>query len=140
MSKAEAERLATDPAVLAVVPDSQVKGPSSGPNLAPGIIQAAADKPAAVSSPGHSALCGTAAHPLVEPEALSLMHVVNSGGTRTMGSFDGTGVKVAVFPDGLDKNIPDFIRPHTTTSAIFDYEDLSGEGIDAIDRRWRGIW
>ena len=128
VSKAESERLATNPTVLAVVPDRQVTGPSSDRNLAPGIVQAAG-MPAAVSSPGHTALCGTAAHPLVEPEALSLMHVVNSDGTRTTGSFDGTGVKVAVFPDGLDKNIPNFIRPHTTTSAIFDYEDFSGEGI-----------
>jgi hypothetical protein len=41
----------------------------------------------------------------------------------------GTGVKIAVFPDGLDPNIPDFQR--NGKSAIFDYQDFSGEGTAA---------
>jgi hypothetical protein len=38
-------------------------------------------------------------------------------------------VKIAVFPDGLDPNIPDFMRGGS--SAIFDYQDFSGEGLAA---------
>ena len=41
----------------------------------------------------------------------------------------GKGVKIAVFPDGLDPNIPNFMRGGV--SAIFDYQDFSGEGVAA---------
>src|ERR1700690_698290 len=61
------------------------------------------------------------------------MHVVDEPGSTAANArslADGSGVKVAVFPDGLDPNIPDFMRGGT--SAIFDYEDFTGEGTGAV--------
>jgi hypothetical protein len=61
------------------------------------------------------------------------MHVDYGPGSGQPAAHDlatGTGVKIAVFPDGLDPNIPDF--QHNGKSAIFDYQDFSGEGTAAV--------
>ncbi len=128
VSTAEAQRLAGNPAVAAVVPDSLVRGPSPAAAAAAGAGGRAA---APTAAPG---VCPTdPAKPLLEPEALPVMNVDFGPGSTQPAAHDyatGKGVKIAVFPDGLDPRIPDFIRADGTP-AIFDYVDFSGEGLGA---------
>jgi hypothetical protein len=129
VSSAEAQRLAADPTVAAVVPDAVVSDPSPAPPA--GTPSGAAP---AVTPPVAPGVCPTdPSKPLLEPEALQLMHVDFGPGSTQPAAHayaTGKGVKIAVFPDGLDPNIPDFIRPGGT-SAIFDYQDFTGEGLGA---------
>jgi len=143
VSSAEAANLRRDPAVLAVYPDSVVKGPPSNADLLPGATRtpdssagAAGSSQSAVSG---SAVCGTASAPLLEPEALRLINADNrtnadspiASGPRSAHSlgYTGAGVNVAVFPDGMDPKLPDFQR--NGQSAVTDYRDFSGEGTSA---------
>jgi Subtilase family len=143
VSSAEAANLRSDPAVLAVDPDVVVKGPSPDTNLLPGAIRAAVPLRATGSSKAAaagSATCGTAAAPLLEPEALHLTDVdnrTNADASVTSGpksahslGYTGAGVNIAVFPDGMDPNLPDFQRGGH--SAVTDYQDFSGEGTGAV--------
>jgi hypothetical protein len=140
VSAAEAARLAANPLVGAVIPDTQITGPSLATSVASdaaavgGHVVAGANVKTTVPSVGGTQICPTnPAVPLIEPEALSLMHVVDEPGSTAPDArslADGAGVKVAVFPDGLDPTIPDFMRGGT--SAIFDYEDFTGEGTGAV--------
>jgi hypothetical protein len=149
VSPAEAAYLASDPAVQAVVPDEIVRGPSTDDNLlgglgtgagAQGITQgAAAAAGAAPTVGGGYATCPAAgAPPLVEPEALSLINAYNSDPSVTTAQslgYTGAGVKIAVFPDGMDPTLPNFQRSNGhggTESAITDYQDFSGDGINAV--------
>jgi hypothetical protein len=144
MSKAEAMRLRSDPAVRAVVPDTVVQAPQSTPQLvaAPSKGANAARQRVQTMSSGTegSGTSGDAcpsnpAQPILEPEALQSMNVdFGPGGPPAAHSLaNGSGVKVAVFPDGLDPNIPDFKRNGGTgPSAIFDYQDFSGEGVNGV--------
>ncbi len=85
------------------------------------------------------AVCGTATAPLLEPEALHLINVDNrtnadspiTSGPKSAHSlgYTGAGVNIAVFPDGMDPNLPDFQR--NGHSAVTDYQDFSGEGTSA---------
>ena len=133
VSKAEADRLATDPAVLAVVPDKLVTGPSpaAAAASAAAVPSASAATVTVTAAPG---VCPTdPAKPILEPEALQVMNVDFGAGSTQPAAHDlatGKGVKIAVFPDGLDPNIPNFKRADGT-SAIFDYQDFSGEGLFA---------
>ena len=117
VSSAERSRLAADPAVLAVVPDTKISMPDAGRSTA-------AATPAAAEpvnkTPG---ICGTPKHPLLQPQALHLIQAA-----RPHGGATGAGVKIAVFPDGLQPNIRDYIRPNGQ-HAIFDYRDFTGEGL-----------
>jgi len=148
VSSAEVANLRRDPAVLAVDPDSIVRGPSTNAGLLP----AGTAAPVAHSGGAHSAakrsghkavpgseLCGTASAPLLEPEALHLINADNrtnadspymSGppSAHSLG-YTGAGVNIAVFPDGMDPNLPDFQR--NGHSAVTDYEDFTGEGTGA---------
>ena len=139
VSAAEAANLRSDPAVLAVDPDAVIKGPSTNANLLPDTMRASAARAAAGSSKaaaGSPAVCGTASAPLLEPEALHLIGVDNrtnadspiTSGPKSAHSlgYTGTGVKIAVFPDGMDPNLPDFQR--NAQSAVTDYQDFTGEG------------
>jgi len=131
MSKAEVSRLRSDPAVRAVVPDTLVRAPVSTPQL---VAVPSKSLHAASGTPGE-ACPANPAQPILEPEALQSMNVdFGPGGPPAAHSLaDGSGVKVAVFPDGLDPNIPDFRRNGGTgPSAIFDYEDFSGEGTNGV--------
>ncbi|MGA8016246.1 MAG: S8 family serine peptidase [Candidatus Dormiibacterota bacterium] len=142
VSTAEVSRLEQDPAVLAVVPDTQVEASPSTPQLvavpSDTSVTAGADSSSSASSTTEGS--GTPAQacpsnpskPLLEPEALQSLDVdFGPGGPPAAHSLaNGAGVKVAVFPDGLDPNIPDFQRGGT--SAIFDYEDFSGEGTGGV--------
>jgi Subtilase family len=143
VSPAEAANLRRDPAVLAVGPDAVVKGPSTNANLLPHPMRAPVSGArqttptrAAVSG---SALCGSANAPLLEPQALHLINADNrknanspiTSGPKSAHSlgYTGAGVSIAVFPDGMDPNLPDFQR--NGQSAVTDYRDFSGEGTSA---------
>ena len=123
VSAAERQRLEANPAVRAVVPDRVVRmAPTSADGMSTG--PAAASHPA----PGKAAkvnkvpgTCPTKGQKPLLPEYLSVMHATQAQKLAT-----GKGVKVAVFPDGLDPNIPDFMRGGH--SVIFDYRDFTGEG------------
>jgi Subtilase family len=143
VSPAEAANLRSDPAVLAVDPDAVVKGPSTDQNLLPGAIRATAPRGTTgvtKAAAGGSAVCGTASAPLLEPEALHLTDVDNrtnadapiKSGPKSAHSlgYTGAGVKIAVFPDGMDPGIPDFQRKGS--SAVSDYQDFTGEGAGAV--------
>lgn len=132
VSPAEAQRLAANPAVAAVVPDAVVHGPAPATTRAGGGGAAAAVAPPA-GGPAAGVCPTDPSKPLLEPEALQLMNVDFGPGSTQPAAHDyatGKGVKIAVFPDGLDPNIPDFKRPNGS-SAIFDYEDFTGEGLGA---------
>lgn len=149
VSAAEAANLRRDPAVLAVVPDAVVKGPSADANLLPGAARESASSANALRSRGAigsakaavggSAVCGSASAPLLEPEAL---HLINADNRRNANSpltsgpksahslgYTGAGVNIAVFPDGMDPSLPDFQRDGH--SAVTDYRDFTGEGPNA---------
>jgi hypothetical protein len=129
MSKAEVSRLAANPSVLAVVPDTIVRGPSPAASAA----QMAAATTGKTAAPAPGVCPANPSQPILEPEALQVMNVDFGPGSTRPAAHDlatGTGVKIAVFPDGLDPNIPDFQR--NGKSAIFDYQDFSGEGSGAV--------
>jgi hypothetical protein len=152
VSPAEATNLAEDPAVLAVVPDSIVQGPSSDANLLAGASAASAGNGGSTSSStsswpgggssglvvsGNQTCPGPGQPPLIAPEALSLIHAYSQDpsvpSAQGLG-YDGSGVKIAVFPDGVDPNNPDFQRSNGhggSESAVTDYQDFTGEGLNA---------
>ncbi|MGH3053583.1 MAG: S8 family serine peptidase, partial [Gaiellaceae bacterium] len=137
VSSEEAANLRNDPAVLAVDPDAVVKGPSTNAELLPGATRAATASPRAAAS--SRTVCGSAAAPLLEPQALHLINADNrtnadspiTSGPKSAHSlgYTGAGVSVAVFPDGMDPNLPDFMR--NGQSAVTDYQDFTGEGTSA---------
>lgn len=143
VSSAEAANLRRDPAVLSVVPDVLVKGPSPHQNLLPSRLRAAAPAHRATRSSqaaaGGGPVCGTANAPLLEPEALRLLNAdnrTNANSPLTSGpksahslGYTGAGVNIAVFPDGMDPDLPDFQR--NGQSAVTDYRDFTGEGPSA---------
>jgi hypothetical protein len=75
----------------------------------------------------------------LEPEALQLINAdsrTNADSPYTSGplsahslGYTGAGVNIAVFPDGMDPNLPDFQR--NGQSVVTDYEDFTGEGTAA---------
>jgi hypothetical protein len=123
VTAAEIDRLRANPEVQAVVPDLQrrfdtvANAPTKAANAAP-------------SAPTPQAICpANPNQPILEPEALQVMHVENQPDNTTPAAHDlvdGTGVKVGIVADGLDPNNPDFIR--NGASVIFDYRDFSGYG------------
>lgn len=138
VSPAEAAHLRADPAVLAVDPDVVVTGPSAGANLLPDAMRAPVSHAATGSTAAAAgrAICGSATAPLLEPQALHLINADNrtnanspiTSGPKSAHSlgYTGAGVKIAVFPDGMDPNLPNFQR--NGHSAVSDYRDFTGEG------------
>jgi subtilisin family serine protease len=143
VSAAEAANLRQDPAVLAVDPDAVIKGPSTNADLLPDALRTPvshasshAATGSAKAAAGSSAVCGTATAPLLEPQALHLIKADNrtnanspiKSGPKSAHSlgYTGAGVSVAVFPDGMDPDLPDFQR--NGQSAVSDYRDFTGEG------------
>ena len=127
VSAAEAEQLAAHPMVQAVVPDriihQQVRDRTAGAANDNAVAGASA-------SSASSGLCGT-----LEPEALQLTRTafLNSTTAQAQSVLDGNGrpvtgkgVKVAFLADGLDTNIPGFIRPDGS-HVFIDYQDFSGD-------------
>jgi hypothetical protein len=148
VTDAEKANLLRNPAVLAVAPDSVVKGPSSNADLLASVgAPRSSTSPtgmarrARTGSAANPAVCGTASAPLLEPEALHLINAdnrTNANAPITSGpasahslGYDGKGVSIAVFPDGMDPNLPDFIRPDSS-HAVTDYKDFTGEGTNAV--------
>lgn len=127
VSKGEEARLAANPNVEQVIPDSVVKYQAPAPTTPAG--------PASSSSPSSSQpVCpAPGAKPMLEPEALSVTNTdsdnANAKTARSLG-FTGAGVKVAYIADGVDINNPDFIR--ADGSHVFaDYRDFTGDGPNA---------
>jgi hypothetical protein len=122
VSPLEAQRLAADPAVAAVIPDSTFT-----------ITDPTATQPAATASsarttalPLHSipgACATTKSKAQTVPEGLALT------GTKSAHSlgFTGAGVKVAYIADGLDPKNVNFIRKNGT-SVFTAYKDFTGDG------------
>jgi len=146
VTAAEKANLLRDPAVLAVAPDSVVKGPSSNAD-ALASIRGSGSSSSLTGMARHAraglanapAVCGTPTAPLLEPEALHLINADNrtnanapitSGPTSAHSlGYNGAGVSIAVFPDGLDPSLPDFLRG--PDSAVADYQDFTGETTSA---------
>ena len=146
VTAAEKANLLRDPAVLAVDPDSVVKGPSTNAGVFASVgasRSATHNKSAKRFAPkgigANPSLCGTSSAPLLEPVALHLINAdnrTNANAPITSGppsahslGYDGSGVSIAVFPDGMDPTLPDFQRDGH--SAVTDYEDFTGEGTGA---------
>ncbi len=127
VSKGEAARLAANPNVAAVLPDTLVKGAPLAASQQPATTSTASpsDIPGACPAPG--------AKPILEPEALPVTHTASDDPTaktaRSLG-YTGAGVKVAYIAEGIDVNNPDFIR--ADGSHVFaDTQDFTGDGPDA---------
>jgi hypothetical protein len=131
ISEAEATRLASNPAVRAVVPDLRRTTPAAaGGSIAPAAAPAAVQPAAA--TPGQPICPSDPAVPLLEPEALQVMNVENQPGDTRPAAHDladGSGIKVGIIADGLDPNNPDLIR--NGQSIVYDYRDFSGYGTNA---------
>lgn len=132
ISPAEVQRLRANPAVLAVEPDALQHVGSQGNGTADDAVAAdhgvvtedalVADRGAAAGDAAQQICPSNPAHPLIEPESLTLMNV-----DAAQQIVNGTGVKVALIYDGIDPNNPDLIRPDGQ-HVIFDYKDFSGQG------------
>ena len=113
LQTADASRMSTDPRVLAVVPDRTIHFPK------PQRLQSLSGGQTGTAAPTR-ACPARADHPLVEPEAISLIHA-----DRAHQITRGAGVKVGVVADGLDVSTPEYIRPDGTP-VIADYRDFTG--------------
>ena len=123
-SKADAEKLAADKSVAKVFPNQLIPGPP----------EQSAQEGAGGGGTGTAlsgALCGTAAHPQLNPEALNNIDAVNPGA-------DGAGVTVALLADGLNPADPDFQRNPAYASPgspagspVVTEEDFSTDGTNA---------
>lgn len=124
VSAGEASRLAANPNVAAVLPDSVIKeAPATAPT----------GKSSGTDTTAPAGVCPAPGKTMLEPEALDVTHTdsddPNARTARSLG-FTGTGVKVAYIAEGIDINNPDFIRPDG--SHVFaDYQDFTGDGPNA---------
>jgi hypothetical protein len=121
-----ARSLASNPAVAEVIPNQVIPGPAQ-PTAATAIGKAAS----ATSAAALRRLCGTAAHPQLNPQALSAINAVHPGA-------DGAGVTVALLADGLNPADPDFQRNPAFASTgspagspVVTQEDFSTDGPSA---------
>ena len=131
LAPSQAQRLAAQPSVLAVVPDRLIRLSRSGRPSAR--TQVSDARPAGASNASDAVsntLCNT-----LEPQALQLTHtafadpaipqaqeVVDGAGVKV----SGVGVRVAFIADGLDTGVAGFVRPNGT-KVFFDYRDFSGD-------------
>jgi hypothetical protein len=118
----EAERLGRDPSVAQVVPDAviPVHEPAAALAALPSAMLPVHTSARQLSTPAvrpdiAPSICGTAASPEVDPEALSL---TRSTQANALG-YDGAGVSVAIIGIGgpVDTTIPDFQRNPSYASA-----------------------
>ncbi|MFH8384223.1 S8 family serine peptidase [Kitasatospora sp. NPDC018058] len=143
VSPALRAKLQADPAVAAVVADTQVQvAPIAATKAKKDTDTAAAGSakgngaPEAVSGsngqPEENAtntVCPSdPSKPLLEPEGLySVRGVTGNGKPGAADLATGKGVKVAYIADSLDPNNPDFIRADGS-HAVVDYQDFAGDG------------
>jgi len=128
VSSNEQKRLAADPSVAAVIPDSTIT-----PLQAPASPGTSGPAPPGNPTTPQTGICPTdPAKPLLEPEALKTMHVADNDLSvpQAASLATGKGVKVAFFADGVDINNPDFIRPDGS-HVFIDYRDFTAGGPDA---------
>ena len=134
VSPGEQAALARDPAVSAVYPNVTFRVAEPQPVSASMALGSVVAAPLTAAPQTGSVVCGTAADPLLEPEALQLTHTAPStlngstAGYETSTGVTGAGVKVGVITDGLDPNNPDLMR---NGSSIVTEVDFTGEGVDA---------
>ncbi|MEU6261373.1 S8 family serine peptidase [Streptomyces sp. NPDC047043] len=110
-------RIRDDSQVAAVVPDLPIRPPRLHGATGTGAVRGAG------SPTGTTAACPKdPAHPVVEPEGLSLTRTDAAQRLAT-----GKGVKVAFMADGIDVDNPEFVRPDGS-HVITDYQDFVGPG------------
>lgn len=156
VDSSELAALRADPAVAQVVPN-QTLAPATGSSPLTSWAQAAANgaqdapsspstatvapqtRTAQTTSPRSvplvtgSTICGTAADPLLEPEALQLTHTApltangSTAGTERSTGIDGTGVTVAEISNIVDPTNADLIRQSSGTPAVTNV-DMTGDG------------
>jgi hypothetical protein len=97
----QAQTLAGNSAVATVVPNQVIPGPTQPTVQAPAGLSAQA-----VSGFAAPGLCGTLAHPQLNPEALFNINALPAN----LSGATGAGVTVAAIADGLDPSNPDFQR------------------------------
>ncbi|HLI56804.1 MAG TPA: S8 family serine peptidase, partial [Actinomycetota bacterium] len=129
VSRDEANRLSTDPAVAEVLPDQRIQGrtgvASDGAAATPTVTPA----PTTPTSSQAQSVCPTdPSKPLLEPELLPLTHTAfqDPSVPSAQQLVNGAGVKVAFIADGIDPNDPEFIRPDGS-HAVVDYENFTGD-------------
>jgi hypothetical protein len=128
LSQDEIETLAAKPQILAVVPDRAI--PKRRRPAPPVGIAGSLRGVGVGSTTNVASLCNT-----LEPEALQLtntafldpstpqaQNVVDGHGQPVTGK----GVTVAVIADGMDPNIPGFVRPDGS-KVFVDYQDFTGD-------------
>jgi hypothetical protein len=127
LSQDEIDTLTAKPEILAVVPDRAIPKPRRANPVGP------AGSPRAVaggSTMSAASLCNT-----LEPEALQITNTafLDPSTPQAQSVLDGhgkpvtgTGVTVAVIADGMDPNIPGFIRPDGS-KVFVDYQNFSGD-------------
>ncbi|WP_307806742.1 S8 family serine peptidase [Streptomyces sp. FH025] len=139
--------LQADPAVAAVVADSQVqvapvaagkakKDDATGAkaaksDAAPQAVTGSNGSQGSTENATNTVCPSDPSKPLLEPEGLYSVHAVGLNGQP--GAADlatGKGVKVAYIADALDPNNPDFIRADGS-HAVVDHQDFAGDGWDA---------
>lgn len=129
VSAAEADQLAANPLVQAVVPDRVMKPPLRNKRLKESAVGASSPSAAATGTTDDG-LCNT-----LEPEALQLTNTAFADPSIPQAQLvrdgnghyvTGTGVKVAFLADGLDPTVPSFIRPDGSPVFI-DYADFTGD-------------
>jgi hypothetical protein len=132
---AQAAALAADPAVLAVLPDRTISvQPAPAPGSAPPAAARKAPKAASSAAAAPPGACPTdPSKPLLEPEALqdTRTEFLDPSTPSAHQIATGKGVTVAFIADGIDPNIPDFIRADGS-HAIIDYQDFSGDGPNSL--------
>jgi len=118
--------LAADPAVAAVIQDSQVAIPVRRTAGADGV----STKAPALGAPPSTAVCPTdPSKPLLEPEALQDTNTASDDPSAKTAQqlTDGSGTKVAFIADAINPDNPDFIRANGE-HVITDYKAFSADG------------
>ena len=137
VSAAERARLAANPAVARVIPDSTISLTVPSSTSSPG-FRTDTSSDSGASPPLNTipnACSSNENQPQLDPEGLALTGVDSTSTSdqtaRSLG-ITGAGVKVAWIADGLDINNENFIRPDG--NSVFsstvggDYQDFSGDG------------
>lgn len=125
VSADQAVALANDPAVAAVVPDTNVPVAPPAPSQKPTAPVKGMKAQAAPAALPSTVCPSDPKKPLLEPEALT----TTRAGLAHQAGVDGSGVTVAYIADGVDPNNPDFVRANGQ-KVFSDYQDFSGEGPD----------